>query len=106
LKNEIVVEQGKDLTLRDAGRAIVRSRVAEITFVQENDMRGRKFAKEIAGGIRRTIIDEENFEVQARGQRGFEGSQALLRVSQLVEYWDDERDLHSKLRLSGAKPNV
>ena len=106
LKNEIVVEQRKDLTLCDAGGAVVRSSVAQITFVQENDVRRWKLAKKVAGSIRRSVIDEENFEAQSRGQRGFEGSQALLRVSELVEYWDDERDLHSEPRLSGAEPNV
>ena len=54
----------------------------------------RKFAQEISGTVRRSVVNQDNFVRQIRRQSRFERSQTCLRVSELVEDGNDERNLH------------
>jgi hypothetical protein len=94
LEDEIIVEQGKNVTLGNACAAIVSSGVTEVSLIKKNDVRRGQFAQKIARAIGRSIVHQDDLVRESRRQSCFQRRQTSLRVRELVEDGDDERDLH------------
>ena len=74
LKDQVVVEQGEEFALSDARSAVVGGGVAEIALVQQDNMRGRQFAEKIAGAVRGSVIDQNDFVRETGWKSGSERS--------------------------------
>lgn len=102
-EDEVVVEEGQELTLSEGGSTIVGAGVAEIAVVEDDAERSGERGEPLAGAIGATIVDENNLVAQGGGQGGAQGFNAGASKREVVVKGNDEADLHAGESVGGGR---
>jgi hypothetical protein len=95
LQDDVVVDQHEDIALRFAGRAIVGCTEAHVGGAEKRAHAGVFDLSQPAGRrIDACVIDQQDFAIVPRIDRGQQAAQHLLRAGEIVVQSGDDAGAH------------